>query len=96
MRRRLALEPLQNFGNVLGYMSPLREPSTTCEGGSYPSVCRGAKTWRERDRERRRETERERQKEKKRGETHRERQREKERHRAREREMLAGRKARQK
>ena len=70
------MEPLQNFGNVLGYMSPLREPSTTCEGGSYPSVCRGAKTWRERDRERRRETERETEREKERRDTQRETERE--------------------
>ena len=75
--RRLALEHLWNFCNVLGYTLHLGEPSTTCEGGSYPSVCRGAKTWRERDRKTEKEKQRERDRERK---------REKERHRETERE----------
>ena len=66
------MEHLWNFCNVLGYTLHLGEPSTTCEGGSYPSVCRGAKTWRERDRKTEKEKQRERDRERK---------REKERHR---------------
>lgn len=76
MRRRLALEHLWNFCNVLGIAS---------KGAlSYPSVCRGAKTWRERDRKTEKETYRER-------ETEREKEREKERHRERDRKRKKGR-----
>lgn len=58
MRRRLALERLWNFCNMLGIAS---------KGAlSYPSVCRDAKTWRERDRKTEKETYRERDRERKR------------------------------
>ena len=100
MRRRLALERLWNFCNVLGYTLHLGEPSTTCEGGSYPSVCRvprlgererqedrEGETERERERQREKETEREGERERETqrvGETQRETEREGETQRERE------------
>ena len=39
------MEHLGNLCIVLGYTSHLREPSTMCEGGIYPSVSRDAKAW---------------------------------------------------